>query len=94
MNFENLNGCNVSQYEIFIISENGADTGLFCDIWVSTIVVDDIVVVCRADSRSVPSQWETALLCNDVSHWLDASLESALWLRNQVISKHDVDYVG
>ena len=25
-----------------------------------------------------PSQWETALLCNDVSHWLDASLESAL----------------
>ena len=25
-----------------------------------------------------PSQWETALLCNDVSHWLGASLESAL----------------
>ena len=24
------------------------------------------------------SQWETVLLCNDVSHWLDASLESAL----------------
>ena len=31
----------------------------------------------RADSRFVSSQWETALLCNDVSHWLDASLESA-----------------
>ena len=31
----------------------------------------------RADSRFVPSQWETALLCN-VSHWLGASLESAL----------------
>ena len=32
----------------------------------------------RADSRCVPSQWEMALLCNDVSHWLGASLESAL----------------
>ena len=34
----------------------------------------------RADSRFVPSQWETALLCNDVSHWLGASLESALYI--------------
>ena len=32
----------------------------------------------RADSRFVPSQWETALLCNDVSHLLGASLELAL----------------
>ena len=28
--------------------------------------------VSRADSRFAPSQWETALLCNDVSHWLSA----------------------
>ena len=28
----------------------------------------------RADSKLVPSQWETAWLCNDVSHWLGASL--------------------
>ena len=34
----------------------------------------------RAYSRFPPSQWETALLCNDVSHWLGASLESALCL--------------
>ena len=34
--------------------------------------------VYRADSRFAPSQWETALLCNDVSNWLGASLESAL----------------
>ena len=33
----------------------------------------------RADSRFAPSQWETALLCNGVSHWLGTSLESALW---------------
>ena len=31
----------------------------------------------RADSRFAPSQWETALLCNDVSHWLGANLETA-----------------
>ena len=35
----------------------------------------------RADSRFAPSQWETVLLCNNVSHWLGASLESALWLQ-------------
>ena len=39
----------------------------------------------RADSRFAPSQWETALLCNDVSHWLVASPESTLlfyWKNN------------
>ena len=35
----------------------------------------------RADSRCAPSQWETALLCNDIYHWLGASLESALGTR-------------
>ena len=30
----------------------------------------------RADSGFAPSQWETALLCNDVSHWLGVNLES------------------
>ena len=32
----------------------------------------------RADSGFAPSQWETALLCNDVFHWLGASLELSL----------------
>ena len=32
----------------------------------------------RAKSTFAPSQWETALLCNDVSHWLSTNLESAL----------------
>ena len=31
-----------------------------------------------ADSRFAPSQWETALLRNDVSHWLGANQEPAL----------------
>ena len=34
--------------------------------------------ICRADSRFKPSQWETVLLCNNVSYWLGASLESPL----------------
>ena len=44
------------------------------------IMMYDIPGSCcnRADSRFAPSQWERALLCNDVSHWLGASLESAL----------------
>ena len=32
----------------------------------------------RADSRLAPSQWETSLRSNAVSHWLGANLESAL----------------
>ena len=31
-----------------------------------------------ANSRFAPSQWETSLQSNDVSHWLGANLESAL----------------
>ena len=33
-----------------------------------------------ADSRFASRQWETALLCNDVSYWLGANLKSALIL--------------
>ena len=32
----------------------------------------------RADSRFAPSQWETVLLCNGLSHWLGAVLASAM----------------
>ena len=39
----------------------------------------------RADSRFAPSQWETALLCNDVSRWLGANLESALYTENKTM---------
>ena len=33
-----------------------------------------------SDSRFAPSQWETTLLSNDVTHWLGANLEPALRL--------------
>ena len=40
----------------------------------------------KADSMFVSSQWEMALLYNGISHWLGASLESAL----NTTSKHAV----
>ena len=40
--------------------------------------------ILRADSRLAPSQRETALLCNDVSHWLGANLESLLFLHRYI----------
>ena len=33
---------------------------------------------CRAHSRFAPNQFEVVLLCNNISHWLGASIESAL----------------
>ena len=47
----------------------GLQNTYYCGIYVISI---------RADSRCAPSQWETPLLCNKVSHWLGASLKSAL----------------
>ena len=35
-------------------------------------------IIYRADSRFEPSQWETLLQSNAISHWLGANLESAL----------------
>ena len=37
---------------------------------ISVIYIINIHYSSRADSRFATSQWETALLCNDVSHWL------------------------
>ena len=45
----------------------------------------------RADSRFACSQWETALLCNDVSHWLVEILESAL--QDFISQSHKVDRI-
>ena len=39
-----------------------------------------IMMPTAGHSRSAPSQWETALLCNELSHWLGAILESVLHL--------------
>ena len=47
------------------------------------------IIHIRGDSKFAPSQWETALLCNDVSHGLGASLE--LFLPHSLVKL--VDYL-
>ena len=45
------------------------------------VIFNDLMTgstIYRADSKFTPSQWEMALLCNVVSHWLGANLESAM----------------
>ena len=46
---------------------------IMCSPWISDRYI-------RTDSRFAPSQWGTALLCNDASHWLGASLELVLYI--------------
>ena len=48
----------------------------------------------KDDSRFAPNQWETALLCSDVSHWMGASLESALlslWYNQNLVGWYPGD---
>ena len=61
---------------IQIDSSKGCRSGPYYASW----CLSPNITYCRADSRFAPSLWETALLCNDVSHWLGANLESALLL--------------
>ena len=42
----------------------------------------------RAESRLAPSQWETSLQSNAISHWLGANLESALWFDVSLVMVH------
>ena len=46
----------------------------------ATVMVSWYTATYRVDSGFAPSQWQTALLCNDGSYWLGASLESALYI--------------
>ena len=53
--------------------------GVQWDIALQThIVYESRTMRDRADSRFVPSQLEMPLFCNNASHWLGTSLESAL----------------
>ena len=49
-------------------------------------------IIYKADSRLAPSQWETSLQSNAVSHWLGANLESVLIYLCQAITKHSAHY--
>ena len=56
------------------------------------LALNRLHTILRADSRLVPSQWETALQSNAVSHWLGANLASALILH--VISHSYLAHTG
>ena len=71
------------------VNPTGAKTELVRESEVNNVAADALACVTRssaaiilmynrADSRFVPSQWETALQSNAVPHWLGANLESAL----------------
>ena len=75
-----LHFCYKHPYSVFrfppdVATLSNGSTGTVCDAWRV-----ERVSHCRVDSRLAPSQWETVLLYNDVSHWLGASLQSALSL--------------
>ena len=46
--------------------------------WTGKAVCEGERIVYRAASKLTPSQWETSLQSNAVSHWLGTNLESAL----------------
>ena len=54
------------------------DARVTCTVFIPYIIAW-ILIITRADSRFAPSQWETSLQSNTVSHWLGANLESALY---------------
>ena len=64
-NYSKLAGCS---------EETGAESVRSEKVYNFLITIDYF----RADSRLPPSQWETSLQSNAVSHWLGANLESAL----------------
>ena len=52
--------------------------------WEMTEKAKWLNICIRADCRLALSQWDTALLCNVVSHWLGANLESALCMHTGI----------
>ena len=92
----------LNQYKILPMDGNLVDIRkrLVLKLSLSGLTGSPHSIYCRADSRFVPSQWETALLGKDISHWLDTNLESApslssYWLIGWLVevSLHDVNFV-
>ena len=82
-----LTGCHRGQCWLHCLGDVICDCQLYLlrGLWVidmrACLLFDSLMAgeaYIRADSRFAPSQWETELLCNDISHCLGASLESAL----------------
>ena len=71
------------------------------EMWITNFQAEQLLIdgwpgwgISSADSRFAPSQWETSLQGNAVSHWLGANLESALyllWNRPPVMATDSLD---
>ena len=56
-----------------------------------SVLLKYYISINRADSRLAPSQWEMALQCNAISHWLSTNLESALTQLLPLIQGHSLE---
>ena len=77
--------CHTNDIKIFITSSLSFKLSLVSGLHqiITKPISEPIMTKIRVDSRFALSQWEMALLCNDISHWLGESLESALKICNQ-----------
>ena len=79
---ENSHQWNSKQSAIYFIQEIRSNYEWIssgkCRLFFKALLYKMINVYCRADSRLAPSQWETSLQSNAVSHWLCTKLEPAL----------------
>ena len=91
--------CHVSYVYTYI-----HDTASFCALPVQFLIILPVLLVgyfsnvsvkahYRADSKFAPSQWETSLQSNAVSHWLGANLKSARPL-GQIRTSHCDFYIS
>ena len=56
----------------------GSPTIIWNPVYNDCVLMWLVNILCRSDCRPAPSQWETFLQSNAVSHWLGANLEPAL----------------
>ena len=63
--------------DLIYLCQSGWLGGVFVEVSYVIIIIIGHPLGFRAESKFAPSQWETMLLCYDVSHWLGANLESA-----------------
>ena len=82
--------------ELYFFRVPSLITGQSCSIspkiWTEFCCILYLVPSDGADSWFAPSQWETSLQSNTVSHWLGKNLESALFRDSCDLSTHIQDY--
>ena len=84
------------QWRSFVFISHADDIKREIRLYISRLLTNqkhwawDKYIYTRADSRFASSQWETALLCKNISHWLGTNLESPLHIRTHFIWYQDI----